>query len=506
MVNHGTVAIANRGQQIRLTRRIWQLLSSMGVLAAAGVSIFFLFLCALLIRQIPGQIANDPTAARWLLTVSEEYGLFGNVLRALGLFDVLHNPLLQLLLALLALILFIHLANMVALLWRFWHSAQHLAAPVPIAGMPLRLPPTQPLYRLRQAVDQAPSAVCAELTQTLQADFDQVITTTVATAPYQELSTTEALQAQHVAGAETSVTAPDNVEELRLLARRHRHPLIWVRPLLLVGLLLALSVVWISLLVGWEIAPPLLAPGEAYRATTQRVALAYTVAVGDDGFAATLSSEIGDLAQQVPLGERRQLRLGQVAIQTSLGPPAMLLRSTDDTTFSRPGQSQYTTDLGLIFPSLGSEDAVVIGNSVGLRIVRVSALAEAQSKSPLTLASVPQERFLVEVYQGDEVQPVQTIQVSGETRAVIQVGGQPREILLIPLPSMVAIVRYQPGIWLLWLALALILVGAIGFGYRPAFVMVQIAPWPIDRAVVVVQSDVAAEISHIQPLLSPGTP
>ncbi len=502
MVNYGTLAITHGGQPIGLTRRIWQLLSSRAILAVTGVIIFFLFLCALFIRQIPGQIANEPAAARWLLTASEAYGLFGNVLRALGLFDVLHNPLLQLLLALLALIGLIQLANLVALLWRFWHIAQGLDEAVAVAGTPLLLPPAQPLYRLRQAVEQAPLAFCIALTQTLQTHFDQVTTTTVSTAPYQTPTATEILEPHSGAGD----IPPAAVAEIRLLARRHRHPLIWLRPLLLVGLLLALGVVWINLLVGWEVAPPLLAPGDAYRATTQRVALHYMLPAGDDGSMPILSAEIEDLAQQVPLGERRQLRLGQIAIQTGLGPPAMLLRSTDDTTFSRPGQSQYTTDLGLIFPSLGSEDAVVFGNSVGLRIVRVSALTEAQSESPLTLASAPQESFLVEVYQGDEVQPVQTIQVSGQTRAVIQVGGQPRTILLIPLPSMVAVVRYQPGIWLLWLALALILVGIIGFAYRPAFVLVQIAPWPMARAVVVAQSDVAAELDHLQPLLSPHTP
>jgi len=504
MVNHGIITSTVSGPQITLTRRIWQLLSSKAILAATGAIIFLLLLCALLIRQLPGQIVDDPAATRWLITASEAYGLFGNVLRALGLFDVLHNPILQLLLALIALIGLLQLANLVAQLWRFWHIDQHWAVSVDGAGTPLALPHTQPLYRVRQAVDQPPSVFATHLTQTLNAQFAQVTTTTLPILPHQGQAAIETPALSSTERAVAPAPPPDAGHEIRLLARRHRQPLIWLRPVLLVGLLLALSVVWISLLAGWQVVPPLLAPGDEYRATTQRVALAYNVPAGDDALTPILAAEIGDLAQQVPLGASRQLRLGQISIQTSLGPPAMLLRSTDEaTTFSRPGQSQYTTDLGLIFPSLGSEDAVVIGNSVGLRIVRVTALAEAQSESPLTLASAPQEQFLVEVYQGDEVQPVQTIQVTGQTQAVIQVGGQPREILLIPLPSMVAAVRYQPGIWLLWLALALIMIGAVGFCYRPAFVLVQIAPWPLARSVVVVQSDVAAEIDRIQTMLLP---
>ena len=73
-----------------------------------------------------------------------------------------------------------------------------------------------------------------------------------------------------------------------------------------------------------------------------------------------------------------------------------------------------------------------------------------------------------------------------------------RELRFVPLPSMAAAVRYQPAIWLLWVALALVIIGAVGYRYRPAFLLLQLAPWPTAHTVVVAQSDDAAEIERLR--------
>lgn len=506
MANDGALATVRRDQRTEIARVFWQILSSTGVLVVVGAAVFTLFLCAILVRQMPGQIADDPAAAtRWLLTVTEEYGVFGGVLRALGLFDVLHNPLLQLLLAVIALVLLVHLGNMLAALWRFRQVADWVKTPVAGAGDPIRLPPTQPLYRLRQPAASSPAEIAEQLAAALRSYFDEILIVTVKTKPYHEEAPTNTLDtvstAEGAIPTDAPADAPDAVAEFRLLARRHQNRWHWLRPLLVVGLLLALGAVWIILLAGWEVTPPLLAPGDEYRATTQRVVFVYALPAEDlpteEAVTPSLSAEINEATYQLPLGGSQQLWWGQITIEANPGPPALLIRSADEaTTLSRFGQAQHGVDLGLIFPSLGSEESVVVDNRVGLRIVRIAV--PSVNGSPLSLNEISPEQFLVEVYPIDEAKPVQTIYIREQMQDTIQVGGETRKLTFIPLPSIAAAVRYQPGVWLLWIGFFFVIVGAVSLRYQPAFLIVQIAPWPLDRSVLIVQSDVATEIDRIR--------
>lgn len=518
MVNHNAVA-ADRfatdrsDQRIQLTYTLWRWLSSRAVLGALGVIVFLLLLCAIFIRQMPGTIADDPAAAtRWLLTVSEEYSPLGGILRTLGLFDVLHNPLLQLLLAAITLVLLIHLANLVATLWRFQQIEQQLTTVVDTVGLPASLPDTQPLYRWRQALNREPEALAAQLALVLKPYFDELRPARVDMSPV--LPQTSAADPTSDVDAEAARQLATVVER-RLLARRHGGRWIWLRPLFLVGLLLALIDIWLILVVGWEVTSPLLAPGDQYRATTQRVALAYTVVENDETLTPSLTVEMNDATNQVPLGESRRLAAGQMTLQAAPGPPALWLRSNDETvTLSQPGQSQNTAELGLIFPSLGREESVLIGGQVGLRIVRVAVLpaglkvdetgvvsagtlSQTNNSMISPIGTLPQEQFLIEVIQS-ESEPLQTLVINRPAVAKIQVGGKVRELTIVPVASMTASVRYQPAIWLLWFALALVLVGLVGFAYQPTFLLIQLAPWPTGRSVVVAQSDAAAEIERLR--------
>ena len=519
MVNHGAITINPPDQRIHITGTLWRWLGGNSLLVVAGLVVFILLLCATFIRQVPGQIADDPAAAaRWLLTVSEEYGILGPILGTLGLFDVLHNPLLQVLLAVITLILLIHLANLVAALWRLQQVPRTLSIAVDAVGAPMTLPATQPLYRWRQTVSQEPEALAAQFKPMLSPHFAELLSATVKalSVDLHHNGATASVDAPKIAAADDAIALPPTmVTELRLLGRRHAQRWIWLRPLLLLGLLLALIGVWITLVVGWEVTSPLLAPGDQYRATTQRVALTYAVIETDGSLTPTLEVEMNEATSQVPLGESRRLYGRQMTLQAAPGPPALWLRSADDAvTFSQPGQSQNTTELGLIFPTLGREESVVVGGQVGLRIVRVAVLpagikideqdatnADALSHTNNSLVSpidmLPQEQFLLEVYQSD-AEPVQTLVINRPAVAKIQLNGKVWELTIVPLPSMTAVVHYQPAIWLLWVALGLVLVGLVGFWYRPAFLLVQLAPWPTARTVVVAQSDVAAEIERVR--------
>lgn len=499
MATHSTLATAHRNQRTEITRAFWQILSSTRLLGIVGATVFILFLCAVLIRQMPGQIASDPAAAtRWLLTVTEEYGALGHVLRTLGLFDVLHHPLLQLLLAVVALVLLVHLGNLVAALWRFRQVAHWLTAPVVTAGDAIALPQTQPLYRLRQPAVLPPAQLVAQLADGLRLHFDEVLTATVNTRPHRTKTTVHTLETVSTTVDAIPAEEQEAIIEFRLLARRHQNLGNWLRPFFSVGLLLALSAVWLILLAGWEVTPPPLAPGDEYRATTQRVVFVYTLPTEDNGTAA-LAAEIDGNAYQLPLGESQQLRLGEITIEANPGPPALLIRSADDaTTLSRAGQTQHIADLGLIFPSLGSEDSVVIGSSVGLRIVRVAVSSPDAANSPLHLPESRREQFLVEVYQSDKAKPVQTLYLQEETPVTIEASGETHQLTFIPLPSLLPAVRYQPGVWLLWLALLLVMGGMVGALQQPAFLLIQIAPWSSTHTVLIAQSDLASEIDRIR--------
>ena len=106
--------------------KFWEALGHpllLGVLAflAAGVMAVHLWL-----PQLPTALANDPlAAAAWLDSVSKTIP-GGNVFRALGLFDVVHNLILRVLLPLFATVLFIHMLGTALTAWR----VRNLAPPL----------------------------------------------------------------------------------------------------------------------------------------------------------------------------------------------------------------------------------------------------------------------------------------------------------------------------------------------------------------------------------------
>ena len=57
--------------------------------------------------------------------------------------------------------------------------------------------------------------------------------------------------------------------------------------------------------------------------------------------------------------------------------------------------------------------------------------------------------------------------------------------------------------WLLVPVLALVIGGALGFRRKPAFLLAQAGPWPIDRSVTILQSDSPAALAALRQVIEP---
>jgi len=467
---------------------LWRWLSRPWLLIVISAIIFGLASSAYLLRQMPGQLNDDPlAAARWLISVGAEYGLVGDLFRALGLFNVLYSPILHLLLALLGLILLVDLGEQIGSAWHIRKLPSLLAQPQTSAGTPLALVTMHPLYRWRQSYPAAPQELLDKVRSQLAARFTQVEGSQVS-----------------LPGLALGEPTPEwimtsAIAESRLLATRHRRWLS-VRPLLLVGLLLLLLVVWLNVAAGWVVSPPALAPGRDYRYAARDLALRYVVTEQADNPDPGLEVRVGSASQRLSTATNARLQVGQVEVQTWSGPPGLWINAGGEQVLAeRPNQPTITTAaVGLIFPNPGSEESVVLpAQGVALRIVR-TAVMDGQNANTGT--------FMVEVYYSEQDQPSQRIQVSKAQTATLTLADHTINLSFVPLPTLLVQVRYSPWAWLLWPALLLIILGAVSYWFRPAFILVQLAPWPEQRSVLIVQSDVKHEAETLRQWATLGPP
>jgi hypothetical protein len=467
------------------TDGLWRGLRRSWLVVACAIALLLLLLAAVLLPQVPGQVSGDATAtARWLTGVSAEYGALGSLLRALGFFNVLHSLLLQVLLAVLTVILFIYLGDLIATVLRYRRLPILLRQPGSEPGQALDLPPGgRILHRRRLAASQLPDGVVEELRLQLVQRFDRVESAAVA---IQALETEE----------ENSPIADAPAPEQRLLATRN---LRWapVRLALFVGLLLALLAVWLIVNAGWELSTPVLAPGVEYRSSHHAVTLHYSPTQGVAGTESQVPQvpqvpqvivQVGPATVALPAATGTG-RVAGVDVRVRQALPGLYVTTTDgEPALARAGQTETGAGLGLTFPSPGSEEAIILPDeAIGLRIVRLGEeVAESAGAG-----------FLLEVYQGESSQPTRRLTVGAEPVERVTLDEQGLELEFAQLPGLVVDFRYTPGLWLLWLALVLVLVGALSFWWRPAFLLLQVAPWPVERSVVVAQSDDPAALAMI---------
>lgn len=493
---------ANR--RAELTQTVWGTLERRWLLGLLGGAVLLFYIVAIFVQQMPGQLRDEPAgAARWTLITSETYGMLGGVLRALGLFNVVDNPLLQLLLVMIALIVLVQLGNTVAQAWRLWQFHRWIIIPVRIAGDPAVVPRVQLLFRRRAVSNQAPADLFSSLRDYLTIHFDQVEIEQLSIAAWQHerVETEEALEGKAVASMEAEATAKapngmdiaprTEVTEHRILALRHLY-YAFLRPLLFTGLLCALFTVWLTLTRGWEAEPAPIAPGTTYRSAARQLLIRYDLNTNNEQITPLIVAQVVGRTGQTTLGENLRLNQRQTLISTQVGPPALFLRTRkQESLLSQVGPRQMVPAMGLVFPTSGSEESVIIGQSFGLRILRLPPEAQVEG------AQAEAGQFLVEVYDTSSTL-VDRISIQATESIELVVDDEPVTVELIPLPSLLVKVAHQPAVWLFVPALFLLLAGVAGYAFHPAFMLVQVAPWPEERTVVVLQSDSEAEAIAVE--------
>ena len=446
-----------------LLARIWLFLTRPWLLFAVGGLALLFSVSAAFLPQLPGQLATDPVgASRWFLTTANEYGAMGNTIRDLGLFDYLHSLPLRFLLTGLGLLLLLHIGDLAERAWGMRRLAAAVTQTDAEVGRPLTLPMMAQRHRRRLSVDRSPAILATETAQWLSAPF-----------PHQT-RTTHGLAGEAPAGQEERILATVNEWAA------------WLRLAGGAGLLLALGGLWLVVNVGWSVHLPVLAPGDSFRYASQKLTLTYDVPSGRPPaeFRVQFEEAQGTLSGITPATADQGLRLGTVQVDTRSAVPGLLI-SSNRAALAPAGQSQLAEQVGLLFPSPGSEETVTLPEQeYALRLVRLPA--PAQGPIPA------QPTFQVELFDSSSLvsgAPVQRLELRGSEGSSIFLDRGQLQIAFVPMPGLTVSVRSMPGLWLLWPALALILVGSVGFLRRPGFLLAQIAPWPADRSVLILQSD-----------------
>jgi hypothetical protein len=443
-----------------LVSAAWRRLLSPWTLFSVGAATLVLLPAAFFLPQLPGQLNDEPAAAaRWLSAAGAAYGALGNVLREAGLFNVLHSFLFRALLAFLTLLVALHLADSLGKAFAVQTLIARFGAAPSRPGSPVTLPDGLAAYRTRKAVDDALPAVAERIAAAITRTYGYF--------------------AQH------ATDGPADSQETRLLGvqRRYAYALQVLPPL---GLLLALASIWLFLLAGWNINSPVLAPGEAYRAPAQDLFIQYLA--GQDAEPPEPSVAVSvhiagkEIAAAAPPGAR--LNDGSISLQVQQEGAGLLVRTvTQEPLLALPGQTEPTAGAGLILPSPGSEESVLLPTlEGGLRVVRPPDGSDS---------------FLVEVYRGLNLEPEQRIGITGIGQYEIGAAEQSLLLEFIPLPGLRVTVRHMPGFRLIWPAAILVIIGAAGYVRPPAFTLVQIAPWPAERAVVIVQTTLRSDLERL---------
>jgi hypothetical protein len=451
---------------------MWHWLRRPWLAISAGLIGIILAVAVFQLPQLPGQLVYEPaTAARWQLNTSTAYGIWGNLLLALGLFDVLRSPLLYLLLALLLPTLAAQLADQLGILRQLRRLQSYaLTTPSPAPGTEIPIAPTRTLYRWRGVVDASPSTVANLLNGKITEDF---ATVERAEAPIVGLLPPVTPAEQPESGPESESTPPAPPVESRLRGI-HLARLLYLRPLLMIGLLAAVVGTWIALAFGWQITAPPMAPGGNYRSVNRNLTLLYTVSP-----TATVGPalEVRLQGEEVTLSvdQVTQQRVGLAMVQVRPTYPAVWITVEDGTPrLALPGRSELRPFIGLVFATPGSEESVLLPNQgAGLRVVQ-----RGNSNG-----------FILELYRSNAVQPVYRAELTEGGQLTIPLDPGNVNITISTLPGLQVDVGYFPGLWLVWLGLGLSLIGALTFLRSTGFVVAQIAPWPTERTIVVLQAD-----------------
>lgn len=454
---------------------LWAALLDPRPLLVLAALLTLMLLVSLWLPQLPGQLRSEPLAAdRWLTTTAESLGAAGALLRTTGLFDVLHSLLFRLLLAAATFLLLVQSAHAVAVVLQMRRLPFLLDIVIP-GGEPLPVQLPMVVQRWRAATPGSPLTVAAQCEGQTQRWATHLERRTLRVPP---------------APPQVDLLAPtDALLEERLLARCGVSE-VMLRPLLPVGMLVAVGLVWWYSIVGYQFAPASLLPGERASDGVLGVAFEYALTYPAPGvIGPVLRVNKGGRQEELSLTPT-ELVLDGVVVVAQPGAPALLVQTLDGAPWlAQPGQSNAVAQIGLGFPNPGSEQALVIPHvGIGLRIIR-------QDNGTTAAAD---DAFVVEVFQGNREEAVQRITINGSQveRILTPLGELP--INFIPTPMFQVQAYTAPSLW--WLAPALLLgaAGALGHRRRPIFLLAQAGPWPIDRTVVVIQTNHAPALNDVR--------
>ena len=466
---------------------LWRWLNSPWLLLiCAGVALFMVVIAAFL-PQVPGQLAEESAAAtRWLLSTSNDYGPAGNVLRAVGLFNVLDSPAFRLLLVTIALCAVVQFASIGGKILGIRKLPRLLNASADTPGEPLLIPPYMTLFRRRFMSLKTPEHLVGDVATLLRNTY-------VVSHSSQGSHTVSTSQNGHLfpAPADTALgEGSDQTEiddERRILAVRHRLAY-YLRPLLFAGLLLSLAVVWLLASFGWQIETPVLAPGDSFRLPSRGLEVHHLLPAElhppENAGHSQIEITMGTHQISLTVPSSVSGRLDQATVTVTRDAPAVLVSTADGSAaLARPGESLSAPSVGLVFPSPGSEETVLLPQAAaGVRIVR-------QSGDPLT--------FVVEIYWSYDVQPIKRIQIQENSSHRLAVSDTGVMIDITPLPGLTANIRYLPGSRWIWLSLILTLLGLLGFYFKPEFLLVQLTPWLSGRTALIIQGDRRAAVDEL---------
>lgn len=438
---------------------LWQVMLQPWLALLCCALLAFVILPALLLPQMSAQLGEDPAAsARWLSLITSQYGILGKTVAGLGLFNAMNSLLWRLLTIFVAILLTLHLL-------RLWLFERQIAAAqkrlndseaTESAPFPLPLYPT--LQGERFAASNAPEMAYEQIQHQLRSGFDSLQTW------------------QHEASA-ADESAPEAT--FRILAVRGRRAL-RLRMLLLAGGVLAMGALWLLNVYGWRVETDAMTPLAHFRDDWRSLAVEFRV----EGEQPTLVVQQSAKKTVLTLPANTE-SLGAGTVRSIAGPPALLIQSLSEGAELKRPDGASTNSVGLLFPTPGSEETLILPQqSTVLRIVRRTDAA------PLT--------FAIETIRAvDPSQPDKNesnrFSIEGDETRTLQLGDSEVRLRFLPIYARQVIVTSLPGLWLLWLALPLTLIGLAGLRPTPAFVLVQIAPWPVARSLVIVQG---SEKSH----------
>ncbi len=371
--------------------RLWRALTHPSLLALLMGAMLIGMAAHIALPQTPTMLADDPIArSRWAVDMAANRS-FGFALRGLGLFDIAHHPLSPILTPLLAAILFLRLADRLALAWKVRTLSPPLA--------PL------PLTNVADASPEQPPA-----TAEIEASFEQWC---------------ERRQNDEC-DEETSQWIGD---------RGHRHA--WFAALIELGLALILLIFLSNVRFGWQTERLALSPGD-------RVSLAplASITISLPREASFEQSSRGPALMDVEGASRGGLMLRWLGVQPGLRVAA----GVGDEALSVQAIEQggaATTALTLRFPQPRSERGVAIPDrNLFLRVVNTGpqqfSIQALDASNALLLAQDIDEPATLMV---DDI----AIQVQPTYFVLFQAAYRPWLWLLIPAALLSLI-----GLWMRW--------------------------------------------------------